>query len=426
MPIPFGPILAQVVELSVGDRSEVRLIAAPSRRLEGVTVPTVGVRSTWKDVIFSAGYGATLAVVPLDSEPRATSLFHTIFVAGSYRWQHTTLAVGQSLGIGSLNFATQALSDPGTNQTANSGVNLPGGGNGGGAAPAPPITIGTVIGPGGAPVNSGPPGTTVGGSNQLRAVNKVVDFSAASTRAGVIHELTPVTRLGFEVGYTIAGGLTEEDKTYYPEVRGSRAGALVAHRLNPRDEVSSTAVLQYSSNALGASSWLALIGEGLAHRFSPRTSGNAGVGVAYSRLPLGNGFTSNSIYPTFSLGIGTVTYVSRGTLSLNAAAGSAPALDPITQIVDPRVTLAAGAGFQKQRYFAAASVSSALSVAGQNEPGALKAVGASLGVGYQFVPALSADAGVRAAYQSYQGTNVIPLTYGVFVGVTFGATSTLK
>jgi len=445
MPIPFGLILAQTVAFSVGDRSEVRLVAAPDRHLEAATGPTVAARSDWKHLTLGAGYGAALALVPLESEPRAFTVFNNVFVTGSYRWQTTTLTVGQTLGFGSLNFATQALSDPGTNITANSGVGLPpaGGatGNAGGGAAAPaPIPIGTVVGPGGAPVNNGTPGTGVGGQNQLRAVNTVVHFRSLSTRVGIARELTPVTRVGFDAAYVRAGGTGEEDQKNYPPVQGYRFGALFAYRFSVRDDVSSTAALQYSLTDVvpltplpadslkpkPLTSWIVTAGETWGHHFDARTTGTAGFGVSYTRTPRGDGVTANSIYPTLSLGISTVKFVSRGTLNLSAGAAAAPVLDPIAQVVDPRLTFGGSAGYQKHDYFVGVAVASALSLAGQGAPGGLTSVGGSFGVGYRFTTGLSADAGVRTAYQRYQGTNVIPLTYGAFVGVTIGAATTLK
>jgi|GEM_PF-939373 len=445
MPIPFGLILAQTVVFSVGDRSEVRLVAVPDRHFEAATGPTVAARSDWKHLTLSAGYGASLVLVPLESEPRAFTVFNNVFATGSYRWQTTTLTVGQTLGFGSLNFATQALSDPGTNQTANSGVVLPPGtgsaANAGGGAAAPaPIPIGTVVGPGGAPVNNSTPGAVVGGQNQLRAVNTVVHFRSLSTRVGVVRELTPVMRVGADVAYLRAGGTAEEDRKNYPPVQGYRLGALFAYRFSARDDVSSTASLQYSltdvvlltepspdsAKPKPLTSWVAFAGESWGHRFDARTTGTVGAGVSYTSTPLGNGVTANSIYPTVSLGINSVRFVSRGTLNLSAGAATAPALDPIAQAIDPRLSLGASAGFQKNDYFVGVAVASALSLAAQGSAGGLTSVGGSLGVGYRFTAGLSADAGVRTAYQSYQGTNVIPLTYGAFVGLTIGAATTLK
>src|SRR6187455_2500683 len=105
----FGPILAQAITLGIGDRTEVRYIASDDKYFEAATTPQVGLSVDWKHTTLSLGYNPSFTVKPLDSEPRNLLIFHNGSLSGSYRWQHSTLTLSETIGYGELNFVSQAL-----------------------------------------------------------------------------------------------------------------------------------------------------------------------------------------------------------------------------------------------------------------------------------------------------------------------------
>jgi hypothetical protein len=289
------------------------------------------------------------------------------------------------------------------------------------------LPIGTVVGAGGVPVGAGTPGTGVPAANQVRALNQIVRYGSVTTSVGVTHAATPTVQLGAQAGYSEAGAVRAADKLKYPVVRGPQAGASVRYRLDPVDNVTSSVAVQYAEASNGGNStWLGTASEGWAHRLNPHASTQLTVGVGGTRSPLGNGFVSYSVYPAAQAGIIDSMWLARGSLALSFSVSIAPVLDPVAAAVDPRLTIGAGVGWNRDRFTTSLTVGTSLSVADQTNAGALSAVGAAFGVGYRLAKAVGIDGGVRAAYQRFQGQTVVPLSYAVFVGLSFGAATTLR
>ncbi|HKO47521.1 MAG TPA: hypothetical protein VJV79_07355, partial [Polyangiaceae bacterium] len=165
--------------------------------------------------------------------------------------------------------------------------------------------------------------------------------------------------------------------------------------------------------------------ESWTHLFSKKTSSRLGAGLSASRTSQPDGLIAWSIYPTFFSSIIYQTKVERSQLSLSLTASSAPALDPIRATVDPRLNLGVSAGWSLNRFYSALGANTALSLLapqgadGQSKQnGALSSVAGFLTMGYQLADALSLDTGMRAFWQKYEGTAVVPLTWAAFVGFT--------
>src|SRR4051794_19405093 len=98
--LPAGLILAQVVTLSVGDRTEGRYVALFDRHFEASTRPLVGARVGWKHLALTLRYSPSFNVVPVDSKERTLYVFNNAYFAASYNWSHTTFELSQSSSFG--------------------------------------------------------------------------------------------------------------------------------------------------------------------------------------------------------------------------------------------------------------------------------------------------------------------------------------
>jgi hypothetical protein len=128
----------------------------------------------------------------------------------------------------------------------------------------------------------------------------------------------------------------------------------------------------------------------------------------------------HSIYPTGSASIEHDTPLSGGNLGMGASVGTAPELDLTTAEVDPRLTVAAGIGWSKERFSIDAGVSSAVSLS-QDLAGALNAFTASVTAAYDIGAGFAVDAGVRGAWQTFEGATAIPPSIAIFLGLSWGA-----
>jgi hypothetical protein len=95
-------------------------------------------------------------------------------------------------------------------------------------------------------------------------------------------------------------------------------------------------------------------------------------------------------------------------------------LDSTASVLDPRVSLTAGARYTKDRFAVYLNVDSVLSLT-PNDEGALSAVGALLGTSYDLGAGFAIDGGVRGAWQQFEGSDLIPPSYAVFIGLSWGA-----
>jgi hypothetical protein len=162
------------------------------------------------------------------------------------------------------------------------------------------------------------------------------------------------------------------------------------------------------------------------HRFDDRTSSTLGAGMNVTRFSQDNGLAGISIYPTLQAGVSHRVKVEGGTLTLSANTYAAPVVDPLRATVDPRVGVGGVAVYARQKLTLTATTNAALSLApNDRRSNAFNAVFAEARAGYSLGKLTLVDTGARVARQTYGGANVVPLSWAVFVGLTFGATTTL-
>lgn len=418
----LAPILAQVATLGVADRTEARYTVADGLNYgSAVTRPSAGLALGWKHLNLTLGYGPAITVQPLEETPRYLYVFHSASASGTYSWGRTQLIVTEASGYGSQNFRTLALNGLGNAGTTNPQQPATG-------SPTPvgtPISpVGSPTTPGGSPSAPGGVGTPQG-TNQGLATDRKIHFITSTTSVAVTHRVSGSTTVTGELAYAIAGATRASDKDVFPIVRGPRALGAVRYRMGHADDLSLAVSAQYASSSIGSSVWLGTATGSWSHHFSLKTVGTAGAGVGGTRTPLVQDFVAYSIYPVLTASIAHASLLARGNLNFGFTASSTPVIDPTTAAADPRVGLGAALGWGRDKFSASLSGNSALSTAAANSKGSLTAAGGSAGVAYAFGKGVSADSGVRLAYQAFQGRTVLPVSYLVFVGVTFGVQTPL-
>jgi len=420
----LGPILAQVATLSVGDRTEVRRVVLDDTHYEGSTRPQVALDVGWRRFRLSMSYGPLLTLLPLEAKHRDLIVYNSGTISSTYAWGHSSFTVSEGIGYGSQNFQVAALAAPaaatrgtGTTGTGTTGTGTTGTGTTGTGTTGTGTTGTGTTGTG--TTGTGTTGTAANGS-LIRGTNQDVHYASSATTVGLTHQTPDNVLLHGELSYTVSGGARETDRLSSPLVYGPRGFVSARFRVARDDDFTVGLIAQYASSSIGASVWVGLATGTWSHRFDPRTTAQLGVGLSGTRTPLTFGFVAYQVDPVFTGLFAHTAPVGRGTIGLSESISSAPAIDPVTAAADPRVTVGSAVNYQLKRFSSFVSGGGNFSTAAPSSVGSLTAVGGGAGVAYQLSRAFAADTGIRFAYQTFQGQNTIPLSYAVFVGLSFG------
>jgi hypothetical protein len=414
----LAPILAQLVTLSLGDRTEGRYVASDDKHFEAETRPSVGLTFVWPRVSLTLQYLPFIVAPQIDTDPSYVLVFNTGVLAGAYRWRRTVLNIGESAGYGERNLTSDALG------AARTPIATLGGPTTGPTQPGmmPGPTSGTTTGTSPTPSM---PATSTPSTAQPRALSHAVLLQTFTTSVGITHRPSLATSVHFDASYVVQGGVGSAAQKDYPLVKGPVFNAAASDRLTGADRVTTSVSAQYAGsgqpNAFGIESrtWLTAANERLDHAFDAHTVGRVGAGISVTRNSQSDGLIGYSIYPTFDVGLTQASRLGGGHLALSIGVYSSPALDPVNVVVDPRVGALTSAGWSRDRFYSALAAATALSLAGGHSEGALNSANGSFTTGYRLGAVVSVDGGVRATWQSYQGTTSLPLTWGAFIGINF-------
>jgi hypothetical protein len=423
----LGPIFAQLVTLSVADRTEARYIVSDEKYAEAATSPRVGLNFGWKHTSLLVGYAPSITVTPLDSSSQLL-VFHTGAVSVSHVWARTTVMLSQSLGYGEINFEDQALAGqaPAPNTGMNSNAAAPGTTTGNQPPPAsmPGAISGTTTTPGSAG------GMTPLAANQIRSLNRTITFITSATTLSLTNRYSEVLTLYGDAGYVESGSVgARSDPLNYPLVKGPRGQVSARYRISPHDDWNSTVSTAFAtSSANDDRAWFLVATEGYAHAFDRNTKAGFGAGLSINRNSLADGTISYSIYPAFNANLSNLSKLARGTLRLEISAAAAPYLDPVRVVVDPQLGFGGGIGWAKDDFTSSLAGGTALSLgnANANATGALNSAAGSFTLGYRLSQVWSLSTGVRAAWQTYGGATTIPLSYSAFFGINFALLAPLN
>ena len=430
----LGPILAQLVSLSIADRTEAREIAGLSTvpYTEYATRPLVAIDSDWRHTRLTLSYSPALTLTTLGEENWMLLVYQTAALTGSYQLRRTLFSVNESVGYGEQSFQQLTLAGGGPTVAQAPGPV----GAGGGPAPT---AVGTVL--------NGVPTTGANGTAtqaQLRALNTPIHVVSLSTTANVTYTESRNLSYGGELGYTVGGATREAERASYPFMGGPRGSVFARYGWGHMDSVTSTVNLQYShaTEHLGArdaatmmlvtvpaqSIWFGTWNETWTHGFNRNTTVQLGGGLSASRSPVANdgSVVAWTIFPTFNAGVTEKAIVARGTLGLGLLVSSAPTLNLTTLTVDPQLTATAKAAWTRDRFFTGIAGGTAFSISNVQGSSDFQSATGAASVGYILGRAVSVDAGVRGAWQSFGGVTSFPFTYAAFVGLNFGARVPLR
>ena len=418
------PLLAQLIDIKMTDRSEARYVKYGSSRYEGTNIPKVTLSATDRRLKSALSYGPRLTLLPLEREPRSLLVFHEANASVAYKLKRSAFAFNSFVGYGKLNFRFFGLQSP-TLGVAPANTMTPDGsmtaGNGNmqpGTTTGQPTGGTPATGTPGTPTGTPTPGTT---TTQPEVIDRNFRYYTTTSSLAFTHNPLKDLELAAQAGYVAAGGLTDAARLYYPRLSGFTLGvrATDTYRLSKRDNFNSTtSFLQtWSSNGNRAGTWMAT--EAWNHSFGLRTTSSLSAGINVTRFAQPDGTRGFSVFPNFQAGLAHQLRLGRGNLSLSILAYSSPALDPLRALVDPRVGAGANLTFTQGDFLASGTSNVAFSVAPvSRNQGAVDSAQAQGLIGYLLGDVVLVDGGVRFVRQAYQGITVLPSTWAAFMGVT--------
>ena len=410
----LAPLLAQMITVGVGDRTEARYLRVDDKREEIQTTPDVKVALAFRRADVSLTYAPSLLITPLERTPHQRLLLHVAALSADYRWQRTTFGFGSNLRFGDVNFRVAALQQAGTTSTTPTPDM--------GKAPSPgdqPITT-----PGGTPaptVSTNPTAATP--QQQTQIVNRAVKHLTSTTSLTFSHLATrELTFPGFAT-YAVSGGMNVAARRDYPFTRGWFVGStgVNTQRLGEQDTLTTSVVGQalWSSNQNDVLGLLST--ESWRHRLRPATRSSLSLGLSVTREARTDGLVAVSIFPTAGAGIDDAERLAHGQLVLTLNVFSAPAFDAVRATVDPRVGVRGTLGWSRDDFFTTASAGAAKSVAPQgNNAAAFDSYDGSFQLGYSIFDGVVLDAGARGTAQRFQQQTAVPPSWTTFVGLTLG------
>jgi hypothetical protein len=406
----LAPILAQLVTLGAGDRTEARVIFSEGERTtEATTSPLAALNVDWRHFSIGAAYFPSLTLRPLESSPRELDVAHLANLDLTYKqsFKRTTLTISESARYTQQNLYQDALA-PRPVETPNQQGQTPDQQQPGGTGNQPEVQQPT------------DPNVDTRG----RALDKEVRYGVLTTSIIVDQTLSSISTVGGSVQYYISSGLDEETRDDYPFVTGETISFYGEHALNRNDSARGELRVSHARVPDQAISWLSVADATFKHRFSKRTTGDVSAGVSATLTELPNGLEIISIYPTFGAGIVHGERIGRGMLTLDANASSAPVLDITTGLVDPRLTVDGGAVYTLDRFSVSSNVSAAISL--NEEADALNSIFADLVLAYDLGAGFAIDTGVRAGWETLGGATLVPPSWAAFAGISYRGAIPLK
>lgn len=417
MPGLLAPVLAQLVTLGVADRLEGHYVASDqSGYFDSSNTTTPGVTLALDDRrgSFTLAYSPSFLVVPLEENKRELFVDQRGFVDATYRWRRTTFSVDESAMYGERDFALEAVGLGGVVPTVQSATpqqqpttqpTNPNAPTGQPPANGMPAAAGTGTTP-----TTTTPGTTnnpATGNLATPALQNRVLFGAFRTSATLSHLVSRAISWRLLAGYSITGGMDRPARVQYPLVRGPDATGSLRYALDGRDALTTTLTGQLLESGLDNA--LALtVTEDYTRNFTRRLVGTVGIGVSGTRAQTGIGLRLPlySIYPTARATLSDSERLARGKFTLFLGVTSAPALDPTTVTVDPRIGGYASVNWARDRFATVLGLTSQLSIT-PAKSNAFNAVLASWDAFYELGAGFVANAGVRGAWQELGGSDLV-------------------
>lgn len=405
----FAPVLAQLVTLGLGDRTEARLeFQDTNPTTAGSTGPSAILSVQGRRANFSVGYQPTFTLRPLDSAPRVLDIAHDGTADFGYRlpYRHTTFSFTERLTVSQRNFRTNALAPP-------SGL------------PAPAVGPDPTTPDPGAPVepDPGPDAPDAQAEAPQRAVDAVVRFGTLTTTLGVSHDASARTRYDASVSHHASMGLDRVSRREYPLAFGESGHAGVNYQQTRRDRLSAQLDVAHATGAGDSFAWNSEARGAWDHMLTRRTTTNLGAGVNTSYTLSQEGLGQVSIFPTFDAGIQHSRTLARGVLGVSLAVNTRPRLDYLRATVDPQMGASTAAVWARDRTTLSLAASSGISL--RDDEDSFNAANGTFQVFYTLDAGFTADAGARAAWQTLGGDTLVPPAWALFVALSWSGEITL-
>ena len=394
------PILAQTIGFGVGDRVEARALTSPDdNRLEAEMRGFAGVSFDSKPLTLNLRYSPKVVVTPLEEPEREATLVNDIGADAEirvplYEARRTTLTLRQRGDYNQTNYLVSALGSPAPQGTA---------------PPTPPAGA-----PGEAPAET--PGQ---GAAEVPATNTTVRFAESRSELVLEHLAGRRSRLEVTTSYIVNSGVGAESRQIFPLFHGPEIESTLAHRVGRRDTLTTDVTGRYAMVETGERFWYADATEEWSHDFSRRTRTSLEGGVAYARLTDETG-PDEGIYPVGGAALEYSAPFKRGRLVLRVDVSYEPTVDRSSIELDRRMLANFSASWTRRRLELHAFSTGIFSLRPES-PGSLSSLTAEAGVRYDLGAGFGFDSGVRAAWQTFEGTQIIPATAGVYVAIEWGA-----
>lgn len=171
----------------------------------------------------------------------------------------------------------------------------------------------------------------------------------------------------------------------------------------------------------GATAVVLTATEGWRHTFDSRTFSGLTAGINVTRFTQEDGLQGFSIFPNFQAWFAHQERLWGGLLGLGIYAYSAPTLDPLRALVDPRLGGGAAVTYTRKRFSVGVDGGAAVSLSPpQQAQTSIDQAQAQAKASYAVSDYVSVDTGVRYWRQGVGGQVVIPSSWSAFVGLTLG------
>jgi hypothetical protein len=403
MSLLLTPVLAQVLTAGLGDRVEARVVAEPDETyLEAENLGYATAALEMSHLTLRGIYAPSVLVTPLDRDERELSVRHTLsglVATGVDVYESRTVLAS----IGAVGMYVQ---EDVRRQML--------------GAPLPSS-------PSEAPEPDAPTSAPEAGAE--RAVPAVgITTRSVNGRAGItaLERLSSRNRFEQYAGYAVSTGLDEESRELYPLTHGPEARVVFQHLWSRRDTLVTTATgemtfiprnqergLSERASSLGAN-------QGIIHRFSRETSGDASAGAEYTRFDSSEEGRVAEVSPTGHVGITHSSLLARGRFEVRGQISYEPTLDRSTLVFDKRFDASASVNWRRDPWTLYATGSATVSVDITSE-GALRTISSTAGADYEIGSGFAAHAGARMFWETYRGVEVVPATTVGFIALSWFA-----
>jgi len=398
----LAPVLAQVVSLSSGDRTEARArVDGSVVHYDAETLGWIALDGRSERTSFDLGYALLLSDLGIGTGDQEFLVLHSQFLGTSLRLRRTMLSFHQSASYGEQNFRALSVRPRGTLTSRSE------------AQTAASEDEGLGIGEPGPRVGVG--GTTPPPEAQPILIDEAVRLGSV---VGAVGATTLFSRR-FEgtayAGYDYAGGLDELSRLVYPVYHGPFASLGAGHRLTPVDRLSVFLTGRRSMDLDGGRASTVVLEARWSHRLSPTLETELGAGV--SAIESDIDAEGPSLPPYLPVGFAALAHRSRVAFEVSTTTATlivVPGLDRLTGIIDERAELHVEQRWSDGDFdlIGALTASQSLSTFGFG----LTSVGGEGVTIWHLAAPLAIDTGLRFFWQKY--AELDPLyAYALFVAL---------